>query len=89
MLPSSDYGNIPVSVFDDAAHFSEKRAVRGVVSLERGAERGDHIQGVMTLGTVKGNNDRELNTRLPQFDENVRLLDSRCWLQDRREATRE
>ncbi|CAM9204491.1 unnamed protein product, partial [Sphacelaria rigidula] len=55
--------NIPSNVFDDAAHFLEKRTVRGVVSLEQGAKKGNlHIQGILTLGIVKAyDNDRKLN----------------------------
>lgn len=50
-------------MFDDAANFLEKVAVRGVVGLERGAGRGNQIQGVMALGIVKGyDNDRKLKT---------------------------
>lgn len=62
-VSSRESGNIPLSVFDDVSHFLEKRASRGVVSLERGAERGNlHVQGVITLGIVKEyDSDRKLN----------------------------
>lgn len=62
-VSSRNSGNIPPSIFNDVAHFLEKRAVRGVVSQERGAERGNlHLQGVLTLGMVKNyDDDRKIN----------------------------
>ncbi|CAM9701407.1 unnamed protein product, partial [Sphacelaria rigidula] len=63
-IASRDAGNIPANVFDDAAHFLEKKATRGLVSLERGGQKGNlHVQGVLTLGIVKAyDDDKKMNT---------------------------
>ncbi|CAM9298066.1 unnamed protein product [Sphacelaria rigidula] len=64
-IASRDAGNIPATVFDDAAHFFEKKATRGLVSLERGGgqKANLHVQGSLTLGIVKAyDDDKKMNT---------------------------
>ncbi|CAN0172202.1 unnamed protein product, partial [Ectocarpus fasciculatus] len=50
--------NVSTAIFDDAASWMKKRAVRGVTSLERGEHSGNlHLQGIWTLGMKKSFGD--------------------------------
>ena len=65
-IASRDSGNVPPNVFDDVVHYMEKKAIRGLVSLERGEQRGNlHVQGILTLGMVKSyTDDKKMNADL-------------------------